>query len=90
MRANIHVHCTVASERDYGGLRIWQVVHRLLIRLHMSWPNCDPIIEDLIKSSMVYLVCTTPGAVICWRFVQVLVQLVFEGCKSRRLFNGSR
>ena len=50
MRANIHVHCTVASERDYGGLRIWQVVHRLLIRLHMSWPNCDPIVNDLITT----------------------------------------
>ena len=50
MRANIHVHCTVASERDYGGLHIWQVVHRLLIRLHMSWPNCDPIIDDLITT----------------------------------------
>ena len=52
MRANIHVHCTVASERDYGGLRIWQVVHRLLIRLHMSWPNCDPIIDDLITGTV--------------------------------------
>ena len=51
MRAKIHVHGTVASKGEYSGLRIWQVVCAVLrpmIRLHISWPNCDPIVDDLI------------------------------------------
>ena len=51
MSVKIHVHGTVDFEGEYSRLRVWQVVsamHLPMIRLHMSWPNCDPIFDDLI------------------------------------------